>query len=195
MAVAKEPSLEISPIWTTLINEEVSKLQWYPEFPASTTSREILPDSSTFTPRGAAMERAFIGVLCVFLGRWGLRQFVLMDFILDHLCFLLSVYGTHQLGSPPSYPFLYHLRTETEPVSEKLWFYLKTGTMDNVQINKIQKWISRFDTSYYSNNFLLLSEYISAAGWVTPKNYSILHYRVKIGKTNCFSVTVLPYQT
>jgi hypothetical protein len=27
MAVAKEPSLEISPIWTTLINEEVSKLQ------------------------------------------------------------------------------------------------------------------------------------------------------------------------
>jgi hypothetical protein len=35
-----------------------------------TNSREILPDSSAFTQSGAEIERAFIGVLCVFLGRW-----------------------------------------------------------------------------------------------------------------------------
>jgi hypothetical protein len=43
------------------------------------------------------MERAFIGVVCVFLGRWGPRQFVLMDFILDHLCFVFSPLITSQL--------------------------------------------------------------------------------------------------
>jgi hypothetical protein len=35
------------------------------------------------------------------------------------------------------FPF-YHLKTETEPVSETLWILLN-WTMDNVQINKIQK--------------------------------------------------------
>jgi hypothetical protein len=47
------------------------KLQWYPEFPASTNSREILPDLSAFTPSGAAMDRVVIGVICVCFGPMG----------------------------------------------------------------------------------------------------------------------------
>jgi hypothetical protein len=76
---------------------DVKQTEEIPEFPASTNSREILPDSCAFTPSGAVMERALIGVLRIFLGRWGLRQFVLMDFILDHLCFVLSPLLTSQL--------------------------------------------------------------------------------------------------
>jgi hypothetical protein len=42
-----------------------------PKFPASTNSREILPDFSAFTPNGAAMERVVIGGLCVCFGPMG----------------------------------------------------------------------------------------------------------------------------
>jgi hypothetical protein len=56
------------------ISVSVYQITMIPRISSQYYSREILPDSSAFTPSGAVMERMFIGVLVFYFGADGVSE-------------------------------------------------------------------------------------------------------------------------